>query len=413
MISLAAEAARCMRCGNCRAVCPVCEITRRENDSARGRLLRIRHALAADRWAARDREALSRCLLCGRCTEVCHVHVETPRAVQAAKAASGAAAGLTDFAAEYLLGDGGRLETATRRWRRFAAWLGRATPDDSGLRLRFSLPYAEAGRWLPKPPAISYLEKNTGRAARGREKIAIFAGCGAGRLFAGVGEALDRVLAKYDLVAAVPEQSCCGLPAWGIGADRAAKTAAANWVEAFRAEEYDAILTPCASCAAHLQKMGKVSLTGSTGSLGHDEDEATFAADAARLAAKVEDVFAWLARREPQFDLEGQRVAVHLPCHARRGVRDGTAVLQVLARSGAEIVQLPDEIDRRCCGMGGSFGARHPDLSREIARPKIEAMLAAKPDAIVSNCTGCLVQLRDGVGDNLGVPVRHAIELLG
>jgi Fe-S oxidoreductase len=247
-------------------------------------------------------------------------------------------------------------------------------------------------------------------------------------LFGGVGEAIDRALAKFDVVAAVPAQSCCGLPAWGIGAEHAAQAAAAKFVEAFRGEDYDAILTPCASCAAHLQQTlnlgapvsspaiaGRtVFLTGSTGSTrSTGSGEGALVAEAAGLAAKVEDLFSWLARREPAFDLRGLRVAVHLPCHARRDVRDGAAVLRVLAQSGADIIQLPDNLDARCCGMGGSFGARYPDLSRQIAAPKIEAMLAAKPDVIVTNCTGCLLQLHDALdAAGAAIPVRHASELL-
>jgi glycolate oxidase iron-sulfur subunit len=128
------------------------------------------------------------------------------------------------------------------------------------------------------------------------------------------------------------------------------------------------------------------------------------------LAAQVEDAHAWLLRAGYRADLQGRRVAVHLPCHARRGAREGRAVVDLLRRSGAEVIGLPAELDDACCGMGGSFGARHPDLSRRIGRRKLEAMLAARPEAIVTTCSGCLWQLTDlAASYRSEVPVQHAL----
>jgi glycolate oxidase iron-sulfur subunit len=396
------DMARCTRCGDCREVCPVFALTRVETDVARGRVLRLEAAVARERFTAADRDALSRCLLCGRCTEVCKAQLDLPRLMQAAKVQAGAARGLSDILTGATLADAARLNRAARGYRQLARWLGRATPDGSGLRLRFSMPYVEADRLLPQPPPVSYLERHAGRPAKGRAKIALFAGCGAGRLFEGVATAVDAVLAELELQAAVPDQACCGLPAWGIGADDAARRVAAAWVEAFSGDDFEAILSPCASCTAHLQQTLPTMLAGTP-----------LATQAGTLAATVEDFFAWLARRPVSFDLAGVRVALHVPCHARRGVRDGEAVRRVLVDAGAELVQLPPALERQCCGMGGTFGVRHPHDSRAIGLPKVRAMLDAAPHVIVTTCTGCVLQLRDLVAF-LGAPVavKHAIKLV-
>ncbi|HPQ71777.1 MAG TPA: (Fe-S)-binding protein [bacterium] len=402
MTDWVAELARCTRCGACREVCPVFALTLREPDVARGRLARIEAADASGRLTHADRRALTRCLQCGRCREVCKADVRVPQIVRDAKYRGGAGMGAAQQSITYLLADPERLRKLTDRARQFAVALGRATTDGSGMRLRFALPYLEAGRYLPKLPKQSYLSRTTGRTAQGERRLALFLGCGAGRIFTGVGEALDTILATMNLTAAVPEQACCGLPAWGMGADDAAREALANFLTAFGGESIETILSPCASCTAMLQQEMTEALSD------------TPLADAARIvAAKVSDVFVWLRENDfhpPRLSL---RVAVHVPCHTRRGVRGGDALTPLLRATGARIVELPAETAADCCGMGGSFGVFHPQEAREIGRKKMAAMLAARPDVIVTSCTGCLVQLRD-LADHFGatVPVRHGLELL-
>ncbi len=402
MTHWSAELRRCVRCGACRQVCPVFDLTHLETDVARGLLARLERAAAGERFTAADREALSRCLQCGRCRAVCPAELDLPSIIRRAKAESGAA-GAAEAMMVDLLADAQRLRRLTSRARSFAEWLARRTPDGSGLRLRFVVPYLEAGRYLPRVPATPYLDRVAPRPAAGGERVALFLGCGAGRLFDGVGEAVDRILATQQLVAAVPEQPCCGLPAWGLGAERAAKTAAAQWLDAFPPAQYDAVLVVCASCAAHLQTGLPAVLAGTPR-----------APEAEAAAARAHDLFAWLRARGWRTDLRGRRLAVHLPCHARHGVREGDSVLALLRECSAEVIALDPELDGACCGMGGSFGVRHAGLSRGIGEPKARAMLAAHPDTIVTTCTGCLLQLRDLI-DRIGgrIPVVHAAQVFG
>ncbi len=381
------DADACVLCGACRAVCPVFQQTKNEVDVARGRIARVKHAAQMSRYTAHDKEALSLCLLCGRCTEVCKAQLDVPAIMQQARRESGYAGGLVELVVDRILTDPNRLGQTAKRMTKLAQWL-RRLPDDSGLRRRLAPDYLAAGRLAPNPPARSYLEETMGRTAAGAHRVALFTGCGVGWLLPEIGPAVDRLLARLDLVAAVPEQACCGLPAWGIGADGAVEKTAAAFSRSFGADDFEVVLSPCASCTAHLQRT-------------HGD------------ASSVEDFFVWLANQDLSFDLAGKRLAVHVPCHARRGVRGGDAVTPLLVRAGATIVTLPAELDEQCCGMGGTFGARHTDLSRQIGLPKIRAMLAAEPDAILTHCTGCLLQLRDLVhcaGSN--VPVIHPAVLL-
>ncbi|MDP8223429.1 MAG: (Fe-S)-binding protein [Candidatus Lernaella stagnicola] len=379
----------CVLCGACRAVCPIFMETLRECDVARGRVARVKYTGQQERFTAADREAFSLCLMCGRCLEVCKADLDIPHLMQRARAESGYAAGIPRLVAETLAKHPSRLSTVARLAATWHKWLARL-PEDSGLRRRLGDSYLSAGRLLPSPPADPYLARQLGRRAQGDRKLALFAGCGAGWLLSEIGDAIDAILAALDLVAAVPAQNCCGLPAWGLGADDAADAGFAAWREAFSGNGYEAVLTPCASCAAHLQEH-----------LGEGAE------------TPLEEFFVWLARQELAVDLSGVKLAVHVPCHTRRGVRGGDAVTPMLREAGAEIVELPTALDEQCCGMGGTFGAQHTDLSRRIGLPKVDAMLEAEPAAIVSHCTGCLLQLRDLVRyRGSSVPVAHPVQWL-
>lgn len=399
MTDWADELRRCIRCGACREVCPVFLQTLLETDVARGRLARIERADQTGRFTTADCEALTLCLQCGKCTEICKAGVAVPDIVRDAKARAGCATALQDTALAFL-GDGVAMERLTRRARTFAGWLTKTTPDGSGLRLRFALPYLQKSRYLPKPPDAPYLQNHAGRQADGEKPVALFLGCGAGWLLDQVGEAMDAILEQMNLTAAVPEQTCCGLPAWGIGDVKRAREAAINFLESFA--DYPAILSPCASCTAHLQQHLPLVLAGTV----HEQA-------ARKIADKVHDFFVWLHQQSWQPDLTERRVAVHVPCHTRRGVRGGDALNGLLRKAGAQIVALDESLEQSCCGMGGSFGVLHPKLSREIGLAKVRAMLAAEPDVITTSCTGCLVQLRDLVDLHQShVQVVHAATLL-
>ena len=61
---------------------------------------------------------------------------------------------------------------------------------------------------------------------------------------------------------------------------------------------------------------------------------------------------------------------------------------------GEAFVELDDD---GCCGFGGSFSLDHYDLSKEIARAKIESIERSGADVVVTACPGCLVQLIDNI----------------
>ena len=132
--------------------------------------------------------------------------------------------------------------------------------------------------------------------------------------------------------------------------------------------------------------------------------------DARLVAEQTQDVSAFLwalhqrGELDTDFDQLDLRVGYHTPCHLR--VRDlGPENLKLLGLiSGME----PVDIDRGCCGLGGSFGMRcgHREESREIGRYLFQELQSPDFDLGITNCGGCEMQMRAGSGREVVHPLK-------
>src|SRR5690606_38997715 len=76
----------CVRCGACRSVCPTLDITGREADGPRGRVLMARELIRGNIPVNQEiKDQLDRCLLCSACVDVCPIEVQVPDIVMLAK----------------------------------------------------------------------------------------------------------------------------------------------------------------------------------------------------------------------------------------------------------------------------------------------------------------------------------------
>lgn len=165
-------------------------------------------------------------------------------------------------------------------------------------------------------------------------------------------------------------QTCCGQPAFNAGHRGAARRVARSFVRTF---SHDLpVVCPSGSCTAmiahHLPEL--------TGSPAYDVWELSAFLD--RLGA------------DPPARNDGLRLAYHSSCHLLRELEVDAAPRRLLERTGAELVPLarPD----LCCGFGGTFAVRQPELSVAMADDKLAD--GARADALVTADPGCLVHLR-------------------
>ena len=179
------------------------------------------------------------------------------------------------------------------------------------------------------------------------------------------------------------QQICCGQPAYNAGHRSAARRVAKTFTRAFTPDL--PVVVPSGSCATMLSHY----LPELVGCKPYDVWE---------LSAFLDQHGADVPRRN-----EGRVVAYHDSCHMLRELRIADAPRRLLQRSGAEVRDLsrPD----LCCGFGGTFSTRQPEVSVAMADDKLAD--AAGVVALVTADPGCLMQLSGRAARTGGPRVLH------
>lgn len=215
-------------------------------------------------------------------------------------------------------------------------------------------------------------------------RVALFATCLADQAAPEAAVAAVRLLRHLGVDVAFPEaQTCCGQPAYNVGYHAEARRLAEHHLRVF--DGFDHVVLPSGSCAAMV--------------VGHypglfDADPAAHAAatDLARrtseLSSFVVDV---LGRADVGADLRGTRVTYHDGCHALRTLGVAEAPRRLLRAAGAELIEAVGH--DTCCGFGGLFSVKLPEVSAAMARAKHDGIHATGADVLTSGDAGCLLQL--------------------
>ena len=212
--------------------------------------------------------------------------------------------------------------------------------------------------------------------------VQLFATCLGDLVFPGAVADAETLLRRAGFEVEFPSrQVCCGQPAFNSGHRAAARRVARTFVRSFSREA--PVVVPSGSCATMVAHY----LPELTGSAPYDVWE---------LSAFLDREGVAVARRN-----EGRRIAYHDSCHMLRELRIADQPRRLLRASGAELVPLarPD----LCCGFGGTFSVRQPEVSLAMADDKLGD--AGEAGVLVTADPGCLMHLR-GRAEHTGVPVR-------
>ena len=219
-----------------------------------------------------------------------------------------------------------------------------------------------------------------------------------------VGVAIVRLLRRLGVsVDFPPGQTCCGLPLFNSGYHRDAARVARRTMPLFKHSEH--VIVPSGSCAWMIKKEYPRLL---------EDDPAGFQ-EAQSLATRTHELSQFLVKKlgvtKLRPTLRG-RVTYHDSCHLLRGLGESETP-RTLLRSlpGVELVELPGA--DQCCGFGGSFSVRLPEISSAILDRKLANVEATGADCLVACDAGCLMQMSGGL-TRRGSRVRavHLVELL-
>jgi len=231
-------------------------------------------------------------------------------------------------------------------------------------------------------------------------RVALFGGCAMDFVYPEHGKALINLLEKHQVQVEYPmEQTCCGLPAMMATEEETAKDVAIQNIKAMG--DFDYIITLCASCGSHL-KENYPKLLPRTAELKAFTDKVI---DFSSFMLNVLKVSA------DEFPKHTEKVAYHSPCHLCRGLKVVDEPRKLISIAGYEY--LPSTDEDVCCGFGGSYSVDFPEISKEILAKKLENVEKTGADILVTDCPGCVMQLKGGVDKRGGkIAVKHIAEIL-
>jgi len=236
------------------------------------------------------------------------------------------------------------------------------------------------------------------------QRVALFITCLGDMFYPQVGEATVKLLRRVGMQVDFPRrQTCCGQPAYNSGFQRVTRQLAEHFVEVFA--EAECVVTPFGSCAA-LVKNEYPHLF---------DDDPSMRKRVTALGARTYELTSFLVDILGVDDLGASfsgRVTYHDGCHAYRGLGIYDAPRRLLANvKGLELIEM--ELPIWCCGFGGTFSVRMPDVSGAMVDEKIRRIQATGAETIISTEFGCMMNIA-GRLSRLGLPQRivHIASLL-
>jgi L-lactate dehydrogenase complex protein LldE len=241
-------------------------------------------------------------------------------------------------------------------------------------------------------------------------RAALFVTCVNDALYPRTGIAVVRLLERLGVEVDFPRgQSCCGQPQYNTGYRHESEPLLLRTAAAF--EGYPYVVTPSGSCAAmvreHYPRIGRLAEREGRGP--------GLARAAASLAPRVYELTEFLVDVLGVTDVGAHfphTVTYHPSCHGLRGLGLGDRPLRLLrAVRGLELVELPGA--EECCGFGGTFAVKNPDVSLAMGTDKAAAAAATGARVLCGADNSCLAHL-GGILARGGSPVRavHLAEIL-
>lgn len=219
--------------------------------------------------------------------------------------------------------------------------------------------------------------------ARPRSKeVQLMLTCLCDAFFDDAGRASVEVLEHLGCEISFPSgQTCCGQPAFNAGDWNASRKVVRHTVKVFQGDK--PVVVPSGSCAA----------MGFHGAPLAFEKEAD-AAEIHALANRTWELCDFIVNGLGMKQWPGRyprKVAFHRSCHSR-GTPSGEAALTLLRSiDGLELVEFGEA--EQCCGFGGAFSVSFPNISAKMGSLKIEHVLKAEPEVLVSADMGCMLHL--------------------
>jgi L-lactate dehydrogenase complex protein LldE len=243
--------------------------------------------------------------------------------------------------------------------------------------------------------------------------VQLFITCIIDTLYPETGEAVVRLLEGVGVHVAFPAgQTCCGQPAYNAGLRADARLAAKHTIQVFE-EAPGAVVIPSGSCTAMIRRQYPALFA----------DDAAWQQRAQALADRTYEFTEYLVDVVGVTDVGASYpspVTYHASCHLLRELnidRQPKALLSAVRQAGDHnktIEVLPLVGEDECCGFGGVFSVKHPEISAAMLERKTANFSAAGAPVLVSCDAGCITHINGGLHrQGSRIKAIHIADILG
>jgi len=236
-------------------------------------------------------------------------------------------------------------------------------------------------------------------------RVALFVACFNDALFPRTGEAVAALLTRLGCrVSFTAEQTCCGQMHWATGYHREAAALARRLTGLFD-DPRQVVVTPSASCASTIRD-AYPRIARAAG------DEALARAAAALTVYELTEFLVDVLGTVDVGAYFPHRVAYHPTCHSLRALQLGDRPLRLLrAVRGLELAEL--SAAEECCGFGGTFAMKNPDVSVAMVADKVRHIRHSAAEVVCAVDNSCLTHIGGALSRlRSGVRTMHLAEIL-
>ncbi len=240
--------------------------------------------------------------------------------------------------------------------------------------------------------------------------VSLFVTCLTDTFYPRVGQAVVLVLEHLGCRVDFPQaQTCCGQPMFNTGCHGEARDLARRMIQVFEGSE--CVVTPSGSCCAMVRDYY------------HElfDDDPAWASRADRFASKTFE-FAEFLLKKLKVDLRAagcrwprgggrSKVTYHYSCHLRGLGMTDEAVRLLRQIEGVDYVPL--EKTEQCCGFGGTFAVKYPEISGAMVQDKVDCIRRSGAAALLCNDGGCTLNIAGRMHrEGLRMPTKHIAEII-
>ena len=218
-------------------------------------------------------------------------------------------------------------------------------------------------------------------------RIALFIACYNDALFPETGIAVVRILERLGHTVQFPRaQTCCGQMHYNTGYQAEALPLVRRFVQVFR--DCEVVCVPSSSCVAMIREhYEKIAIASGDNALQ---------SEVSALLPRICEFTELLMHRLGVEDVGAvfpHRVTYHASCHSLRSLHLGDVPMRLLSKV-RDIELVPLEAVEQCCGFGGTFAVKNPDVSGAMLEEKLQCLKKTQAEICTACDNSCLMHIQ-------------------